>query len=132
MHLFFELWVNSMIGKLGSFAFVIRLRRKTQNSDPLYFTYWHCVATCLRWKGLVLTQTYIHYSLIFQNTPYLQLILEMRSKNTILFVWILRYINLCRLFNATSIFIQISKSNVGDRSRGLPEGPLFNSYFTEM
>ena len=46
--------------------------------------------------------------------------------------WVLWHINLCRLFNAKSIFIQISKSKVGDHSRGRPEGSLFNSYYTEV
>ena len=42
----------------------------------------------------------------------------------------LRHINHCWLFKAKSC-LYIS-SNVGDRSRGRPEGSLFSSYFTEV
>ena len=50
-----------------------------------------------------------------------------------LFGWLgLWHINLCRLFKAKSIFIQIELIKVGDFSWGWPEGSLFNSYYTKV
>ena len=43
---------------------------------------------------------------------------------------VLWHINHCRLFNAKSIFIQISK--VGDFCQGWFKGSLFNSYYTKV
>ena len=42
------------------------------------------------------------------------------------------HINLCRLFNAKSIFYPNKVSKVSDHSRGWPEGSLFDSYYTKV
>ena len=52
-------------------------------------------------------------------------------------ICVLWHINLCGLLNAKSyiyiyIYIYVKVSKVGDRSRGRPEGSLFNSYYTEV